>query len=105
MKQNIKQIKKTQTFKQKKEKVSILSFHMRFGHIQMGKAESDVVKYQDNENYKKVYVQWWVPVRKGANNDEGLYHNYWLNKWKCNHVDPKQWVEISFVVFFFSSQK
>ncbi len=41
-------------------------------------------------------------MRKGANNDEELYHNCWLNKWKCNHVDPKQWVENFFVVFFFS---
>jgi hypothetical protein len=25
----------------------------------MERAKSDVVKDQDNENYKKVYVQWW----------------------------------------------
>jgi hypothetical protein len=25
----------------------------------MGRAESDVVRDQENENYKKVYVQWW----------------------------------------------
>jgi hypothetical protein len=55
----------------------------------MGKAESDVVKYQDNENYRNVYVQWWVPVRKGAMNDEELYHNCWLNKWKSIHANPK----------------
>jgi hypothetical protein len=47
-----------------------------------------VVKDQENENYK-VYVQWWVHVRKGAKNDEELYHNCWLNKWKCNHANPK----------------
>jgi hypothetical protein len=40
-------------------------------------------------------------MKKGANNDEELYDNFWLNKWKCNHVDPKQWVENFFVVFFF----
>jgi hypothetical protein len=40
-------------------------------------------------------------VRKGAKNDEELYHNCWLNKWKCNHVNPKQWVEIFFVMFSF----
>jgi hypothetical protein len=40
-------------------------------------------------------------MRKGANNDEELYHNCWLSKWKCNHADPKQWVEISCVVFSF----
>jgi hypothetical protein len=65
----------------------------------MGKAESDVVKDQDNANYRKVYVQWWVPMKKGAKNDEELYHNYWLNKWKCNN--PKQWVEFSCVAFSF----
>jgi hypothetical protein len=30
----------------------------------MGRAESDVVKHQENENYRKVYVQWWVHVKK-----------------------------------------
>jgi hypothetical protein len=67
----------------------------------MGKAENDIVRNKKNENYRKVYVQWWVHVRKGAKNDEDLYHNYWLSKWKCNHVDPKQWVEISFIMFSF----
>jgi hypothetical protein len=67
----------------------------------MGRAKSDVVKDQKNENYKKVHVHWRVHVKKGAKNDEELYHDCWLNKWKCNLVDPKQWVEISFVMFFF----
>jgi hypothetical protein len=70
----------------------------------MGRAENDVVRDQENENYRKVYVQWWVPVRKGAKNDEELYHNCWLRKWKSNHVDPKQWVEISCVMFYFSTR-
>jgi hypothetical protein len=65
----------------------------------MGKAKSDVVRDQKNENYRKVYVQWWVPMKKGAKNDEELFHNCLLSKWKCDHVDPKQWVEISFVFF------
>ncbi len=39
-------------------------------------------------------------MRKGAKNDEELYHNCWLSKWKCNHADLKQWVEISFVFSF-----
>jgi hypothetical protein len=43
--------------------------------IWMGRAESDFVKDKKNENYRKVYVQWWVPMRKGAKNDEELYHN------------------------------
>jgi hypothetical protein len=67
----------------------------------MGRVESDVIKDQDNENYRKVHVQWWVFVRKRNQNDEELYHNCWFNKWKCNHEDPKQWVEISSIVFFF----
>jgi hypothetical protein len=69
----------------------------------MGRGKRDVVRDQDNENYK-VYVQWWVPMRKGVRNDEELYHNYWLSKWKNNHVYPKQWVEISCLVFFFPTR-
>jgi hypothetical protein len=68
----------------------------------MGRAKSDVVRDQENDNYMKVYVQWWVHVRKGTKNDEELYHNCWLSKWKCNHADPKQWVEISSITFSFS---
>jgi hypothetical protein len=70
--------------------------------VWMGRVESDVVKDQEIEDYKKVYVQWWVPMRKGVKNDEELYHNCWLSKWKCNHVDPKQRVEISSITFSFS---
>jgi hypothetical protein len=70
----------------------------------MGRAESDVVRDQKNENYRKVYVQWWVPVKKGAKNDEELYHNCWLSKWKCSHANLKQWVEISSIVFSFSTR-
>jgi hypothetical protein len=67
----------------------------------LGKAESHVIRDQENGNYRKVYVQWWVPMKKGVENDEELYHNCWLSKWKNNHVDPKQWVEISCVAFSF----
>ncbi len=42
--------------------------------VWMGRAKSDVERDQENENYRKVYVQWWVVVRKGAKNDEELYH-------------------------------
>jgi len=68
--------------------------------IWMRRAESDVVRDQENENYRNVFVQWWVPMRMGAKNDEELYHNCWSSKWKCNK-DLKQWVEISFVAFSF----
>jgi hypothetical protein len=71
----------------------------------MGRAKIDVVKYFLNENHRKVYVQWWVSMKKGANNDEELYHNCWLSKWKCNHIDSKQWVEISCVTFSFSARR
>ncbi len=68
----------------------------------MGRVENDVVIDQENETYMKVYVQWWVVVGKGTKNDEELYHNCWLSKWNYNHADPKQWVEISSVTFYFS---
>ncbi len=44
--------------------------------VWMGRAECDVVRNEKYENYKKVYVQWWVPMRKQTKNDEELYHNY-----------------------------
>jgi hypothetical protein len=69
--------------------------------VEMGRSNSDVLRDQENENYRKVHVQWWVLVRRGAKNDEELYHYCWFNKWKCNHADPKQWVEISSIMFFF----
>jgi hypothetical protein len=40
-------------------------------------------------------------MKKGAKNDEELYHNYWSSKWKCNNVDPKQCIEISYITFSF----
>jgi hypothetical protein len=36
----------------------------------MGRAKSDIVRELDNENYKKVHVQWWVLLKKGVNNDD-----------------------------------
>ncbi len=68
--------------------------------VWMGRAKSDVVRDKKNENHRKVYVQWWVPMKKGAKNDEELYHNCWSSKWKCNHVDPKQCVEMFSHIFF-----
>ncbi len=43
-------------------------------------------------------------MRKGAKNDEELYHNCWLSKWKNNHACSKQWVKISCVVFFLKAK-
>jgi hypothetical protein len=42
-----------------------------------------------------------VLMKKGTRNDTELYWDCWVNKWKCNLVDPKQWVDISFVLFSF----
>jgi hypothetical protein len=36
----------------------------------MGKTKGDVVKDEESENFKMVRVQWWVPMKKGANLDE-----------------------------------
>jgi hypothetical protein len=36
----------------------------------MGKAEGDVVKDEENEYFKMVKVQWWVPVKKILKLDE-----------------------------------
>jgi hypothetical protein len=32
--------------------------------VRMGRAEGDVVKDEDNEYFKMVKVQWWVPMKK-----------------------------------------
>jgi hypothetical protein len=36
----------------------------------MGKVEGDVVKDKENEYFKMVRVQWWVPMKKGSILDE-----------------------------------
>jgi hypothetical protein len=38
--------------------------------IWMGGTHSDVVKDYQNEFFKMVNVQWWVPMKKGLNLDE-----------------------------------
>jgi hypothetical protein len=38
--------------------VIVRPLNLRVYLIWMGRAKSDVVKDQENENYKKVYVQW-----------------------------------------------
>ncbi len=32
-------------------------------------------------------------VNKGTKKHKELYQDCWLSKWKCNLVDPKQWVD------------
>jgi len=57
--------------------------------VWLGKTQSDVVKDDQNEFFKIMKVQWWVPMKKGSNSDEHLYEDYWNGKWKCNLADPK----------------
>ncbi len=40
-------------------------------------------------------------MKKGAKNDRELYQDYWMNKQKCNLIDPKQWVDISSIILSF----
>ncbi len=37
--------------------------------VWMGKVHSDVVKDVNDEHYRMVHVQWWVPFKKGTHND------------------------------------
>jgi len=56
-----------------------------FVSLWMGRVDGDVVKDEDNEHFKIVRVQWWVPMKERSNLDERhLYENYWNGKWKCN---------------------
>jgi hypothetical protein len=66
-----------------------------------GRVESEVVKVEQPKNFRHLHIQWWMPMKKGTKNDRKLYQDYWVNKWKCNLVDPKQWVDISSILFSF----
>jgi hypothetical protein len=35
----------------------------------MGRTQCDVMKDEQNENFKMVKVQWWVPMKKGSKLD------------------------------------
>jgi hypothetical protein len=59
------------------------------------------VKDEQSNNFKHLHIQWWVLVKKGAKNDKQLYQDYWVNKWKSNLASPKQWVDISSILFLF----
>ncbi len=41
--------------------------------VRMGRTQGDVVKDEENENFKMVKAQWWVPMKKDANLDEQHY--------------------------------
>jgi hypothetical protein len=53
--------------------------------VWMGKTQSDVIKDDQNENFKIMKVHWWVLMKKRSNLDERLlYEDCWNGKWKCN---------------------
>jgi len=39
-------------------------------HVWSGRASSDVVQDDQNEFFKMVKVQWWVPMKKMSNSNE-----------------------------------
>ncbi len=70
------------------------------------RTKGDVIKDEDREYFKMLRVQWWVLVKEGSNLDERhLYEDYWNGKWKCNLANPKQWFDISTILFSFPTQK
>ncbi len=73
--------------------------------VWMEKVHTDVVKDVNNEHYQMVHVQWWVPFKKGTHNDVELYQGCLEGKWKCNLLDPMQWVDIDFIAFSFPIRK
>ncbi len=73
--------------------------------IWTGGMHSHVVKDVNNKHYKMVHVQWWVNLKKGAHNDAKLYKDLWQGRWKCNSIDPMQWVDIDFITFSFHVRK
>jgi len=56
--------------------------------IWMWRAHSDLVKDVNDEHYRMVHVQWWVPFKKRTHNNAQLYWGYWEGKWKCNLSNP-----------------
>jgi len=45
-------------------------------------------------------------VKKGSKLDEQhLYEDCWNGKWKCNLANPKQWLDILAIIFFFHDRK
>ncbi len=72
----------------------------------MGITQCDVVKDEQNENFKMVKVHWWVPMKKTSNLDEQhLYEDYWNGKWKCNLIDLEWWLNILVVISSFPTWK
>jgi len=45
--------------------------------IWMGEALEEIDMNPNNDNYKKVHVNWWVPVGRGNLDEKSLYENCW----------------------------
>ncbi len=72
----------------------------------MGRAKGHVIEDENNEYFKMVKVQWWVPMKKRSNLDERhLYEGCWNGKWKCNLANPKYQLDILAIFFSFLAQK
>ncbi len=60
-------------------------YDLLFVLVWMGRTQSDVIKDDQNENFKIMKVQWWVLTKKRSNLDERLLYEDCCNgKWKCN---------------------
>ncbi len=47
----------------------------------MGSVENEVVKKEQFDNFRHVYIQWWVLVKKGTRNDkESIVYNFAYNR-------------------------
>jgi hypothetical protein len=69
-------------------------FDLEVYPIWVGKMHSEVVKDGNDEHYRMVHVHWWVVCKKGTHNNVKSYQDYWQGRWKCNLIDPMQWVDI-----------
>ena len=56
--------------------------------IWMGQALEEIDMIPRNHHYKKVHINWWVPVGHGNLDEKTLYENCWDRKWKPNPSDP-----------------
>ncbi len=50
-------------------------------------------------------LQWWVPYKRRECNNVNFYKDYWQGRWKCNLVNPMQWVDINSIIFLFLARK
>jgi hypothetical protein len=73
--------------------------------IWMGEALEEIDMNPNNDNYKKVHVNWWVPVGRGNLDEKLLYENCWERNWKPNPSDPPRWEEIDTIVHGWKPKK